>query len=398
MKLFLKIISSFLFTLAFANYSIAQSSEDKMNLKASKQYKRQATAFADSHEWVSFKYRAVNYYNDSLYWDVVADVIIKYDDDNSMIFINENQDYILITDDCYKRVDVRKNNLYNICKNKKDKSKHYKQLAILGKIANYFCDPAYFIKPIDFADSWALWHVFYDVETVDLNGNTYSKYKSKLASYGDILTSFVNNKTNFLDSLYMEQNLEDGSSVRRYFTFYDVSYENRQNYIDSIFDFDNEDYVYYDRYDEFNMPVMTLSNQMSEDLLDYPLVNLEGDTTSIREQDGWILLNFWTTNCGPCIEHLKEYAHEIDSLGYRILEKQGIKILAIEHRSNNLEHIRQIAATTNSKDIAYSAKNIMTTINIPALGYYYLVSPNKEIVYETGYLGDYEEILKIIEN
>ena len=105
------------------------------------------------------------------------------------------------------------------------------------------------------------------------------------------------------------------------------------------------------------------------------------------------MLNFWTTGCGPCIEHLKEYAHEIDSLGYRILEKEGIKILAIEHRSNNLEHIRQIASKSNSEDIAYSAKDIMTVINIPTLGYYYLVSPNKEIVYETGDLGDYEEII-----
>lgn len=41
---------------------------------------------------------------------------------------------------------------------------------------------------------------------------------------------------------------------------------------------------------------------------------------------------------------------------------------------------------------------VIIIINIPTLGYYYLVSPNKEIVYETGDLGDYEEILKIIRN
>ena len=394
MKIFLKLICLFSFILTFVDYSNAQETEDKMNLKVSKRYKQQAAAFADSHEWLSFKYRIIHYYNDSLYWDIVTDVIIKYDDDNSMIFLNDNNlDYILITNNHYKRIDVAKNNLYDISKNRKDKNKKYKELAIFGKIANYFCDPAYFMKPIGFANTWALLHIFYDVETIDLNGSTYNKYRSKLAGYGDMVTSFVNNETNFLDSLYMEQNLDDGSTVRRYMTFYDVSYENRQGYIDSIFDFSNVEYTSYSKYDEFTMPVKTLSNQMSQGLLDYPLVNLEGDTTSIREQDGWILLNFWTTNCGPCLQHLKEYSHEKDSLGYRILENEGIKILAIEHRSNNLEHIRQIASKSNSENIVYSAKDIMTVINIPTLGYYYLVSPNKEIVYETGDLGDYEEII-----
>ena len=91
-------------------------------------------------------------------------------------------------------------------------------------------------------------------------------------------------------------------------------------------------------------------------------------------------------------------AAEKDSLGYRILENEGIKILAIEHNSNNMEIISKRAHKTKSEDIMYSGKGIGITINIPTLGYYYLVSPNKEIVYETGDLGDYSEILKKIEN
>ena len=110
------------------------------------------------------------------------------------------------------------------------------------------------------------------------------------------------------------------------------------------------------------------------------------------------MLNFWTTNCGPCLQHLKEYSHEKDSLGYRILEKEGIKILAIEHKSDDMELIAKRARLTNSKDIMYSGKGIGATINLPALGYYYLISPDKEIVYETGDLGDYEEIIKKLKN
>lgn len=392
MKILLKLICLFSFILIFADYSNAQETEDKMNLKVSKRYKQQAAAFADSHEWVSFKYRIIHYYNDSLYWDIVSDVIIKYDDDNSMVFINDKNDYMLITEKYYKRIDKDKYNIYNIKKNRKDKSRTYQNLATTGKIHKYFQYCPFFMKPIDFAYSWALWHSFYSVDTVEMNNVSYNKYRSKTIGFNCNVDSYINTETNFLDSIYMEWN-EDDFTVLEYLTFYDVSYENRQSYIDSIFDFSNAEYEPYSRYDEFTMPVMAISNQMSQGLLDYPLVNLEGDTTSIREQDGWILLNFWTTNCGPCLQHLKEYSHEKDSLGYRILENEGIKILAIEHRSNNLEHIRQIASKSNSEDIAYSAKDIMTVINIPTLGYYYLVSPNKEIVYETGDLGDYSEII-----
>ena len=58
-----------------------------------------------------------------------------------------------------------------------------------------------------------------------------------------------------------------------------------------------------------------------------------------------------------------------------------------------MEIIAKRASKTKSEDIMYSGKGIGTTINIPTLGYYYLVSPDKEIVYETGDLGDYSEII-----
>ena len=33
-------------------------------------------------------------------------------------------------------------------------------------------------------------------------------------------------------------------------------------------------------------------------------------------------------------------------------------------------------------------------ISIPSLGYYYLISPDRQIVYETSDLGDYSELLE----
>ena len=49
---------------------------------------------------------------------------------------------------------------------------------------------------------------------------------------------------------------------------------------------------------------------------------------------------------------------------------------------------------TNTSDIMYSAKYINGVISIPYLGYYYLVSPEKTIVWHSDSLGDYSELLK----
>jgi hypothetical protein len=99
-------------------------------------------------------------------------------------------------------------------------------------------------------------------------------------------------------------------------------------------------------------------------------------------------------SCGPCIVNLQNYKNEQDSLGYRILENEGIKILAIEHLSNNMKLIFDVANRTNCLDIIYSAKKIGTKIRIPSLGYYYLISPDKKIAGKFWMLDDYKEVLK----
>ena len=86
--------------------------------------------------------------------------------------------------------------------------------------------------------------------------------------------------------------------------------------------------------------------------------------------------------------------HEKDSLGNYYLESQGVKVLAINHSSNNEDLIRSIAEKTNTREIVYYANGMGGVINIPMLGYYYLISPDKQIVFETYNLGDYSELLQ----
>ena len=85
---------------------------------------------------------------------------------------------------------------------------------------------------------------------------------------------------------------------------------------------------------------------------------------------------------------------EKESTGNYYLETKGVKVFAINHRSDNVELIRSIAERTNTTSIIYFAKGMGGVISIPSLGYYYLISPDRQIVYETSDLGDYSELLE----
>lgn len=396
MKLFLKIISSFLFTLAFANYSIAQSSGDKMNLKASKQYKRQATAFADSHEWVSFRYNNMHYYDDSLFWNAEYEVIIKYDGNKSQIFldISNGEEFYLFNKDILKKIEKAEGTLKEYVNTFFEFGGDYKQYGKYDMIPRYFGDIPYYIYPIDFAKSAHVTQLFTNHEIREINGKQYNVYKYE--NDKEKMLTFVDANTNIMDSVYYEQY---SYLNKDYYTFRDFSFENRQSYIDSIFNFENKEYEKYSKYDMNNkQPYHSLDTIVTDKLLDFPIVNLDNDTTTLREQEGWVLLNFWTKGCGACMEQLQRYNHERDSLGYRILENEGVKIMAIEYKSNNMDFIRSVAEKYNCEDITYSAKEIYSTIAILYMGYYYLITPDKKVVYKNYKLGDYSEILKIIEN
>lgn len=377
---------------SFMNSCTAKPTCKTTGLKAKSTFIKQAKTLAKNHQWVSFRYKQTHYYDGDYYWDANVEVIVKYDDDNSLVFINnDNHNFYLSTNSYYKRLDHENNNILFISKNKKDKSDTYKQLCITGIIPNFLRHLSYFIKPIDFADTWAMFNVISECETVYLNNTQHNRYIAKMTR--ENIVSFVNNENNILDSVFAEYHTDD-HIINDYYSIYDVTFGNRQHYIDSIFDFDKPEYMHYARYNEYTMPKMSSQNDDLCNVMDYPLVNLANDTVTLRNQEGWILLNFWSLSCGPCIVNLQNYKNEQDSLGYRILENEGIKILAIEHLSNNMKLIFDVANRTNCLDIIYSAKNIGTKIRIPSLGYYYLISPDKKIAGKFWMLDDYKEVLK----
>ena len=246
----------------------------------------------------------------------------------------------------------------------------------------------YYLYPIDLAYSASITRIFTDVEDIEIKGELYNVYK--FDDQEESLRLYVNAATNVMDSAYQE---ERNYLSKDYYTFYDFSYENRQHYIDSVFNYNNKEYEKYSRYDVANPePYYSLDTIVTDKLLDFPIVNLKNDTTTLREQDSWVLLYFWRYEDSN-IEQLERYVHEKNSLGYIIPENEDVRIMAIEPSSNNMEYIQRVADKYDCEDIIYSAKEIYNAIDV--LYYkYYLISPDKKVVYKSSTLGDYGEAIE----
>lgn len=81
------LLFSVLFSITAAN---AQGKSIKDFIDSHKKFRKQAESFADKHEWVSFKYKNIHYYDDKISWEGEHEVIIKYDGKNSLVFYNIN--------------------------------------------------------------------------------------------------------------------------------------------------------------------------------------------------------------------------------------------------------------------------------------------------------------------
>ena len=387
----MKRLSILLFVVLFSCMTTSAQTTIKDALQNYAKFKRQAETLADEHKWVSFKYKDIHYSGDSLLFEEESELIIKYDGKNSSLFYNINsiEWFYLLDKDYYKKIEKPEGSLIKYENTIFDFDRYYDALGKYGFIPRFFIDIPYYIYPISFAESMDMTQIFNEIEEREIDGELYNVYK--FDNNERRVRFYVNAATNIMDSAYTEI-YQYSSKV--YYTFYDFSFENRQSYIDSIFNFDNKEYEKYSKYDIVNSePYYSFDTIVTDKLLDFPLVDLNNDTTTLREQEGWVLLNFCTITCDYSMRQLDRYAKEKDSLGYRILEKEGIKIMAIEHKSNNMEYIEKYAKRHHSEDITYSAKGIFNAIDVNWWECYYLISPDKKVVYRAEKMGDYSEII-----
>ncbi len=189
------------------------------------------------------------------------------------------------------------------------------------------------------------------------------------------------------------------------FRFRDYSFEDRDAYFDSIFNPDNAIYKRFTKHNKSNPAYSAIKadikdSVLTDTLLNYPIVNLQNDTTTIKDEEGWLLLDFWFFGCRSCKEWIYSLKEERDSLGYLVLESKGIKIMSINSLSNNPEKIRKEMAGLDADYFTYHAKGINRYFHFKSMPYYILISPQKEIMFQgrKSDLGDYSEILRIVDS
>jgi hypothetical protein len=381
-------------------------------------FQSRAKDLASAHEWVSFELVTEMQKDDSTLWISHENVVLHYDGKNPVIFSewmgeDGGSRSEWMDKDKFIKVDHASQEIARY-DNKKVFWDDYHSYGTTEFIPHIFHYLSYYLFPMrkQMGNGMMVFLVkeVKSQESVVVKGNSYTRFHgtSSTASAYDPKTGkrvpvynevdwFVNDATGILDSVFSVQYPLDFENRKEYISLRNIDFSDKRNYIETVFDLDSPRYDKYSRHNSDNPPLSkaySSNKSMTDDLLNYPLRKLDGSETTIAQTNGWLLLNFWSINCQPCVAHLKEMGQEKDSLGNYYLETQGVKVLAINHRSNNVELIRSIAEKTNTFEIVYYANGMGGVIDIPMLGYYYLVSPDKQIVYETYNLGDYSELLE----
>lgn len=162
----------------------------------------------------------------------------------------------------------------------------------------------------------------------------------------------------------------------------------------------------YERYDMWNIneqlpfsmvSYMDKQRDFKETLFGFPIVNLEHDTVTLNEIDGWVLLCFWSYGCKPCYMELRKFQKEKEKDGKYTLEQAGIKTMFVNDYSNITEAFKKVADRFDAHEILYSAKGIGKHINVPTTPMAFLVTPDKKVIeLKEDLLESYDEIFQIV--
>lgn len=416
-----KMIFFLLVSIPSFTFCIAQEINENTNSISTLKFIINSAKSLNKYDWISFSVDKVTLKDGNVWNERQFDVILHYNRKDPIIFVNHKDKY---TDNMFR---VSKDNIIIIdnATNEltiyNDSNKKYGMYSFYGTldyVKKYFAGLGYYLIPMSTKIDGYIYTtpaIEYYKDTI-INNLSYKKYTGFTPKYYtkavseanetyeyetyDRIDNYINDVTLLLDSIYQitySTNPYDKSKNEITFKIYNYDFSNKEKYLDSIFDFNNPEYVIFSRHDQDNIPLsrrLSKNKNINDSILDFPLVSLNNDTIYLRNKGEWTLLNLWAYNCPSCTENLYNYKHEIDSLGYRIIEKEGIEILAINYSTDNMDILKNMAEKTNSTDIIYSAKGFNGCISIPYLGYYYLISPDKKVVFKDYQLGDYSELLK----
>ena len=179
----------------------------------------------------------------------------------------------------------------------------------------------------------------------------------------------------------------------------DYDFSMRDSIYNDIFNIEDEKYSQYSFHDDSAPPYSktiyhTGVAEISDSLLQYPLIDMHGDTTTLSDFEGWVLLDFWAFGCKSCYQWLQTIDRDRKTPQGFVLDAEGIQVVSINPLSDNIVIINELTKRFNAEGYTYSAKGISTMLEMRILPTYYLLSPDKQIVYKSNFLGDYSELLE----
>lgn len=382
---------------------------------ANTDYYKSAQKATNNTMWINYDIEKTSYLDEKLDYTVCYNIYMRYDNVLPYFIVNDSSTMTIyrVSPKSIEMVNFQNQELTCFLNRKDDKSKYYDfYKAQLYTMAFEFM-PYYFANfPSNFCINKP---IINNVQTIQSDkgkqkcytGQSPTKHiKNHITGSFDIplqyeCKTWINQKTLQIDSV-IAYNISN-NTFDELITYHieNINTDDKTSFFDSTFNFNSPQYRNFSRHTEFFTPYSlkdTRIDTIGDDLLNFPIINLNGDTTCIKNEHCFVLLNFWSFNCSPCLKNLQKYKIQTDSLGYRIIENEGIKIMAINYLSDNKELILKIANNTKTKDIMYYAKGMRQFIKIPYLGYYYLLSPSNDVLYESDNLGDYSKLLEAKRN
>ncbi len=214
---------------------------------------------------------------------------------------------------------------------------------------------------------------------------------------------YYNKQTNRVDRILFTPSTPEMIQMNPFrveILFTEFASDDKKHLSDSIFNFKNPEYRNFSLHNiHIDLPatecgISSDSNEISETMLNYPIVSMYNDTILLKNIHEWVLIDFWFYGCKPCMHLPVKLQKEKNELGYRVLEKEKIKILYLNPKGNATEIMKQFVERWGITDITYSAKEITQIFDVLAYPQYFLISPDKKIVYQSSNLEDYSELLK----
>lgn len=238
--------------------------------------------------------------------------------------------------------------------------------------------------------------VYADKSTYRYNYAT-SKYDIPCYRWVTYYYNVNTGEVNYICEVPMDEVSNNGVDTIEYWLSYDFSVSDED--YRAIFDTNNPQYRYYDFYDDDNpsnryADYNVSSDRVTDTLLHYPLVAVDGDTTSLANLEGWLLLDFWNFGCKPCYVWLSTLSQERKSAQGCPLDKEHIHVVGINPFTNSAEKMSVFATRFDATDFVYHAKGINRLLAMATQPAYYLLSPDKQIVYHTNNLGDYSALIE----